>query len=101
MVTLKINHLDNVHLVDKMLQAIKPLGIKGDELGLDYFIPEKDKVSLEWLPEVFQKGFVAFLISAPYNTRKLPVDRMIELCVGKRIAGAQQENYRVQCLWEI
>ena len=76
----KINHLDNVHLVDKMLQAVKPIGIKGDELGLDYFIPEKDKGSLEWLPEVFQKGFVAFPISAPYNTRKLPVDRMIELC---------------------
>jgi len=80
MVSLKINHLDNVHLVDKMLQTLKPLGLKGDELGLDYFIPEKDKVSLEWLPEVFQKGFVVFPISAPYNTRKLPVDRMIELC---------------------
>ncbi len=80
MVHLKINHLPNLHQVDKMMHALKPLGVKGDELGLDYFIPEKDKVSLDWLPKPFQKGFVVFPISAPYETRKLPVDRMIELC---------------------
>ena len=80
MVNLKINHLPNVHYVDKMFLSLKSLGIKGDELGLDYFIPERDKVAMEWLPEEFRKGFVAFPISAPYTTRKLTVDRMIELC---------------------
>jgi ADP-heptose:LPS heptosyltransferase len=60
--------------------ALRRLGIKGDELGLDYFIPDKDKVAVEWLPPEFHKGFVVFSISAPYATRKLPVDRMIELC---------------------
>ncbi len=80
MVNLKINHLPNVHHVDRMFLSLKSLGIKGDELGLDYFIPEKDKVAMEWLPEEFRKGFVAFPISAPYATRKLTVDRMIELC---------------------
>lgn len=80
MVNFKINKLQNVHLTDQMLEAIEPLGIKADELGLDYFIPDKDKVSLEWLPEAFQKGYVAFPIAAPYATRKLPVDKMIELC---------------------
>lgn len=80
MVNLKINQLPNLHHVDKMILALKTLGVKGDELGLDYFIPEKDKVLMEWLPEEFRKGFVAFAISAPYSTRKLPVDRMIELC---------------------
>jgi ADP-heptose:LPS heptosyltransferase len=80
MVNLKINHLANVHYVDKQVLALKRLGIKGDELGLDFFIPEKDKVAVEWLPPEFQRGFVVFSISAPYATRKLPVDRMIELC---------------------
>ena len=80
MVNLKINHLPNVHHVDKMILSLKSLGIKGDELGVDYFIPERDKVALEWLPPEFRKGFVVFPISAPYSTRKLPVDRMIELC---------------------
>ncbi|HMG93847.1 MAG TPA: glycosyltransferase family 9 protein [Chryseolinea sp.] len=80
MVNLKINHLPNVHHVDKLILALKPLRIKGDELGLDFFIPEKDKVVMEWLPAEFRRGFVVFCISAPYSTRKLPVDRMIELC---------------------
>jgi ADP-heptose:LPS heptosyltransferase len=80
MVNLKINHLPNVHYVDSIILSLKSMGIKGDELGLDYFIPEKDKVALEWLPEGFRKGFVAFPISASFATRKLTVDRMIELC---------------------
>lgn len=80
MVNFKINKLRNMHLTDQMLKATEPLGIKADELGLDYFIPDKDMVSLDWLPEAFQNGYVAFPISAPYATRKLPVDKMIELC---------------------
>jgi ADP-heptose:LPS heptosyltransferase len=80
MVNFKINHLQNLHVTDRLMQTIQPLGIKSDELGLDYFIPEKDKVPLDWLPEPFQKNFVIFSISAPYATRKLPVDKLIELC---------------------
>lgn len=80
MVNFKINKLQNVHLTDQMLKTIEPLGVKADELGLDYFIPDKDKVSLDWLPEPFRKGYIAFPIAAPYATRKLPVDKIIELC---------------------
>ncbi len=80
MVWLKIDRLLNVHVVERQLDILKPLGIKADELGLDYFIPEMDKVSTDWLPEAFQEGFVVFPIGAPHATRQLPVNRMIELC---------------------
>ena len=80
MVNLKINQLPNLHLVDRMMMTLEPLGVKEDELGLDFFIPEKDKVSIDWLPSQFQKGFVVFAVSAPHHTRKLPVDKIIELC---------------------
>jgi ADP-heptose:LPS heptosyltransferase len=80
MVNLKIDHLPNIHLVNRMMQAVEPLQIKPDELGLDYFIPEKDKVFIDWLPESFQLGYFVFCINASFNTRKLTVDRMIELC---------------------
>lgn len=80
MVNLKINKLPNVHIVDRYLETVKPLGVKNDSLGLDYFIPEKDEVPLEWLPETHQQGFVAYAIGAQHNTKKLPVNRMIELC---------------------
>ena len=80
MVNLKINKLRNIHKSDRMLQVVEPLGIKADGLGLDYFIPERDRVLIHWLPEPFQQGYVVFSINAPYATRKLPVNRLIELC---------------------
>jgi ADP-heptose:LPS heptosyltransferase len=80
MVNLKIDQLPNRHVVDRMFEGLNNLQLKPDELGLDFFIPEKDKVMKDWLPEAFQDGFYAFCINACYNTRKLTVDRMIELC---------------------
>lgn len=87
MVNLKINHLQGKHEVDLMMQAVKSLGIRRDELGLDYFIPDQDKVAMQWLPGVLSRGYVVFCLSAKYLTRKLPLDRMIELCdrIGKPI----------------
>jgi ADP-heptose:LPS heptosyltransferase len=80
MIHLKVNHLRNGHVVERMMDALEPLSVKMDELGLDYFIPERDKVSRSWLPEQLQNNYVVFSLAAPYATRKLPVDRMIELC---------------------
>lgn len=76
----KINKLPNIHIVDRYMATVAPLGVKTDQLGLDYFIPEKDEVEPEWLPEPFQKGFVAFAIGGKYGTKRLPKKRMIELC---------------------
>lgn len=80
MVNLKINRLPNVHIVDRYMDTVKSLGVKMDALGLDYFIPEKDEVPMDWLPEDFQKGYVVYAIGAQHATKKLPLDRMIELC---------------------
>ncbi len=79
-VNLKINKLPNVHIVDRYLDAAKAIGIKNDNLGLDYFIPEKDQVELEWLPSEFRRGFVAVVIGATYYTKKLPYEKLVELC---------------------
>lgn len=80
MVNLKINKLPNVHIVDRYMETVKPLGVKMDSLGLDYFIPEKDEVEQNWLPDTHREGFVAYAIGAQHNTKKLPTERMIELC---------------------
>jgi len=80
-VKFRINQLPNVHIVDRYLETLELLSIKNDQLGLDYFIPEKDYVEEEWLPETFRKkGYVAFVIGATYYTKKLPFEKMIELC---------------------
>lgn len=76
----KINKLPKAHLIEQYLAMLKPLGIKGDSLGLDFFIPEKDEVENEWLPETHQDGYAAIAIHASHNTKKLPINRLIELC---------------------
>ena len=80
MVNFKIDRLPNVHIVDRYLATLKPLGVRPDTLGLDYFIPEKDEVERDWLPDTHRAGYVAYAIGAQHHTKKLPVDRMIELC---------------------
>ena len=80
MVNLKINKLPNVHIVDRYMETVQTLGIKMDALGLDYFVPEKDEVPIEWLPGEFQKEYVVYAIGAQHATKKLPLNRMIELC---------------------
>ena len=79
-VNLKIDRLPSVHIVDRYLHTVEPLGVKPDALGLDYFIPEKDEVPIEWLPETHRKNFITYAIGAQHNTKKLPLARMIELC---------------------
>ena len=79
-VNLKIDKLPNIHIVDRYLEAAAPLGVKKDALGLEYFIPEKDVVEKEWLPETHRGEFIVFAIGGQHETKKLPLDRMIELC---------------------
>jgi ADP-heptose:LPS heptosyltransferase len=80
LVNLKVDKLPNIHIVDRYMEAVAPLGIKGDALGLDYFIPEKDEIEKDWLPKTHQQEYVAFAIGGNHKTKQLPLDRMIELC---------------------
>ena len=80
LVQLKINTLPALHIVDRYVNTLLPLGVTNDEKGLDYFIPYKDQVELNWLPPTHQTGYVAYAIGGQYATKKLPVDRMVELC---------------------
>lgn len=80
MVNFKINKLPSTHIVDRYLATLQYFDIKNDSLGLDYFIPESDEVPIDWIPETHRSGFVCYAIGGQHNTKKLPVNRMIELC---------------------
>ena len=79
-VNLKINRLPNVHIVDRYMKTVEPLGVINDNKGLDYFIPLQDEVTLESLPKTHQNGYVAFAIGGQHGTKKLPIERMVALC---------------------
>lgn len=73
LVNFKINQMPDMHIVDRYLETVKSLGIKNDLKGLDYFIPEKDQVRIN-------ESYVAFAIGGQHFTKKLPTNRIIEVC---------------------
>jgi heptosyltransferase-2 len=79
---LKINLLPPVHIVDRYMATVKFLGVASDGRGLDYFIPDKDKVPPEDIPFSHSQGYIGVVIGAALATKKLPVHRLQELCTG-------------------
>ncbi|MBG8552709.1 glycosyltransferase family 9 protein [Hymenobacter guriensis] len=81
LVNLKIDTLPRTHIVDRYLAAAASLGVRDDGRGLDYFIPAKDEVDVATaLPQRFKVGYVAFAIGAQHATKRLPTERIVELC---------------------
>lgn len=79
MVTLKINRMPDVHVVDRYFKSVTSLGVINDLSGLDYFIPEGDRVKPVHLPETHQNGYVAMVIGGKHKTKQLPTEKIIEL----------------------
>lgn len=80
-VNLKINKLPPVHIVDRYFQAVEKLGVKNDGKGLDYFIPEKDEVDLKTIPQLFQNGYIGWVIGGMHYTKMFPEEKIIEACL--------------------
>jgi ADP-heptose:LPS heptosyltransferase len=81
LVNFKVNQLPPVHIVDRYRAAAAPLGIRDDGGGLDYFIPPGQEVDVTAsLPAGFRPGqYVAVAIGAQHATKRLPVEKLIEL----------------------
>lgn len=80
LVNFKINRMPAKHIVERYLQTTAQLGIKNDNRGLDYFIPEKDEVNISSLPVSHQKEYVGFVIGARHFTKQLPAEKIISIC---------------------
>lgn len=80
-VKFKVKTMPNLHVADRYLQTIQPLGVQYDGKGLDFFIPKEQEVDIQqFLPATHHKGYVAFVIGASQFTKILPLNRMLELC---------------------
>ena len=80
LVNLKKDRMPDVHIVDRYMETVKSLGVMNDGKGLDYFISQEDGNAIQKLPEEFQKDYIAFVIGAKHNTKKLPTDKIISIC---------------------
>jgi ADP-heptose:LPS heptosyltransferase len=76
----KVDKMPNVHIVDRYMATAEKLGIENDGKGLDYYIPEDDELKPEMMPEEFRDGFVGFVIGGTYVTKRLPLEKITEIC---------------------
>lgn len=83
LVNLRINRLPRKHVVDRYMETLNDFAVRNDGKGLDFFIPDKEAFDSASLPGEFRSGYIAFVIAGTWNTKKLPVDKVAELC--KRI----------------
>ncbi|CAN5190299.1 glycosyltransferase family 9 protein [soil metagenome] len=76
----KINTMPRKHIVDRYMDTVQKLGVNNDGLGLDYFIPVAEEISISDLPTSHMHGYIGMVIGAAHNTKKLPVSKLKELC---------------------
>lgn len=80
MVNFKVNRLPEQHIVERYLDAAKPLGVQNDHCGLDYFIPGNESVLPEGIPASHRNGHIGWVIGATHNTKKFPAEKVIRIC---------------------
>lgn len=80
LVWLKINRMPALHMVDRNLATVASLGVKNDGAGLDFFIPSGEDFHFKDLPDHFKRGYIAFVIAATWATKKLPIDKIVQIC---------------------
>lgn len=76
----KINLMPQRHISLRCIDALAPIGVHNDGKGLDYFIPGDQQVKDADLPHGHLFGYVAIVIGATHNTKKLPVYKLQEVC---------------------
>ena len=98
LVHFKIDKMPALHIVDRYMQTVLPIGVKNDHKGLEYFIPEKDVVKISSLPTSHQQGYIGFVIGAKHFTKRLPLEKIIAICkkINKPIIllGGKEDNLR-------
>ncbi len=76
----KWNRLPPVHIVDRYMETVASFGVKNDGKGLDYFIPDEDRVKESDIPASHQAGYIGLVIGAALHTKKYPVHKLEAFC---------------------
>lgn len=76
----KIDIMPHRHITQRSLDAIRIPGVKDDGGGLDFFIPNDQRIREEDLPHGHVSGFMAIVIAANHFTKKMPLHKLRELC---------------------
>jgi len=75
-VNLKWNRLPDIHIVDRYMEVLAPLGVVNDGRGLDFFISGENTFPIE--KSEFDQ-FAVFAVGAAHATKQVPVSQAIPL----------------------
>jgi len=75
----KLKLIPPVHLVDRYLKTVAFLGVKNDNLPIDYYI-KSDHDLAKLLPPSHQTNYVAFVIGATHFTKRMPNEKIARIC---------------------
>ena len=70
-----------VHLVERYMKTVAFLGVKNDEQPIDYYIRADHQLS-KLLPVSHQNNYVVFIIGATHFTKRMPNEKIINICRG-------------------
>jgi ADP-heptose:LPS heptosyltransferase len=68
-----------IHLVERYMQAVSFLGVKNDEQPIDYYIKADHQIK-QLLPASHQNDYVVFIIGATHFTKRMPNEKIINIC---------------------
>lgn len=77
---LKWNRLPAVHIVDRYMQTMEVFGVVNDGAGLDYFIPDDQRVQENDIPTSHLAGYIGLVIGAAHDTKKYPLHKLQSFC---------------------
>lgn len=79
-VNFKFDTMPELHVVDRYFKAVDALGVKNDNLGIDYYCSETDKLDLNSFSDLdLSAGFVVYTLGAQFKTKCLPIEKITEL----------------------
>jgi heptosyltransferase-2 len=79
-VNLRINLMPDASIVERYFEAVKPIGVHNDGGGLEYYIPERARITNDDIPTSHWTGYVACVIGGSYMTKKLPIEQWKAFC---------------------
>lgn len=104
-VRFKAKVMPSVHIVDRYMKAVEKLGVVNNGNGLDFFILPADEIDTGLLPAPFNAGYVGFVIGGKHNTKILPVDKVVEICIGLNkpviLLGGSEDAHRGEVISQI
>lgn len=78
--TLRIDIMPDRHITLRSMDTAGRFGIRYDGRGLDYFIPDEDRIEESDIPATHHAGYIGLVIGASYATKRLPPDQLKKLC---------------------